>query len=110
MTDAFLPPQDLDIPTYQQHRASGIAHTLLDVRETWEFEMGHIPGAVNIPLSELPERLDEVAPDQPVVVVCAHGIRSVYAAQFLSRSGHSGVYNLLGGTAEWIDRALPVET
>lgn len=101
-------PQDLDIPTYQQHQRDQIPHTLVDVRENWEYAMGHIDGAVNIPLNELPQHLDHIPEDKPVVVVCAHGVRSVYGAQFLSNQGYGGVYNLMGGTAEWIERGLPL--
>jgi adenylyltransferase/sulfurtransferase len=99
---------DLDIPTYQQHRENQIEHFLLDVREPWEYVEKRIPGAVNIPLGELDFRLDEL-PDLPVVVVCEHGIRSVYGAQFLAEAGHPAVYNLLGGTAEWVMRGLKTE-
>jgi rhodanese-related sulfurtransferase len=53
-------------------------------------------------------RLDDV-PDLPVVVVCEHGIRSEIGAQILAEVGHPAVYNLLGGTAEWVMRGLKVE-
>ena len=100
---------DLDIPTYQTHRENAFVHFLLDVREPFEHTLRRIPGAVNIPLNDLPERLDEVPTDQPVVVVCEHGVRSVYAASFLARTGHEGIYNLVGGTAEWELRGLEME-
>ncbi len=107
-TDTTI-PQDLDIPTYQQYRDRQIDHTLVDVREDWEFAQGRIAGAIHIPLHELQERVDEVPDDKPVVVVCAHGMRSVYGSQILASLGYSGVYNLVGGTAEWIERGLPLE-
>ena len=100
---------DLDIPSYQQHRQNNIDHTLLDVREPEEFVMGRIPGAINIPLDELEARVDEIPDDKPVVVVCAHGMRSMIGAEILVEAGHSGVYNLLGGTVEWMMRRLEVE-
>lgn len=99
---------DLDIPSYQQHCDNQIEHFLLDVREPWEYAAKCIPGAVNIPLGELENRLDDI-PDLPVVVVCEHGVRSVYGAQFLAQAGHPAVYNLLGGTAEWMMRGLKLE-
>ena len=110
MAEETTSPQNLDIPTYQQHRENQIEHTLVDVRETWEYARGRIPGAVNIPLDELAERMDEIPPEKPVVVVCEHGIRSIAAAQFLAQAGYSGVYNLMGGTAEWMERLLPLDT
>lgn len=99
---------DLDIPTYQTHRENDYDHTLVDVRELWEFGMGHIPGALHIPLNDLPDRVGEIPPDKPVVLVCEHGIRSVMAAQFVAQQGHEGVYNLMGGTSEWRLRGLPL--
>jgi phage shock protein E len=100
---------DLDIPSYQQHRQNNIDHTLLDVREPEEFRMGRIPGAINIPLNDLEERVDEIPTDKPVVVVCGHGMRSMVGAEILVEAGHSGVYNLLGGTFEWQMRKLEME-
>lgn len=109
MTDAPIPPADLDILTYQQHRTNQLDHFLLDVRESWEYGMYRIPGAVNIPLNDIPARLGEIPDDRPVVVVCEHGVRSVYAARYLSQQGYGGVYNLVGGTAEWVERGLPTD-
>lgn len=102
-------PQNIQIEAYQQHRQNDFPHTVLDVREPWEYALGHIPGALNIPLNDLPEHLEELPRDQPIVVVCAHGIRSVYGAHHLAQAGFEGVYNLLGGMSEWRDRGLPLE-
>lgn len=74
---------------------------LLDVRQPREYEAGHIPGARLIPLKELPERLAELTPEQPVLVYCAVGGRSRAAAQFLSGQGFGEVYNLAGGIKAW---------
>ncbi|MEP6508000.1 MAG: MBL fold metallo-hydrolase, partial [Gemmatimonadales bacterium] len=74
--------------------------TTLDVRTRAEYNDGHIPGALNIPLPELQSRLDEV-PDGDIVVQCQHGSRSVIAASILQREGRSGVMNMPGGFAEW---------
>jgi rhodanese-related sulfurtransferase len=99
----------IDVCTYDLHRSNHVPHTLLDVREPEEFTLGHIPGALNIPLSELQDRLDEVPVDQVVVVVCAHGIRSVIAARILAEAGYDGIYNLVDGISEWQRRGLEVE-
>ena len=81
---------------------------LVDVRERWEYEETHIPGAKNIPLSELLDRLDELK--EPVVLVCASGGRSERAARYLTEHGIlKNVANLMGGTAGWQARGLPVE-
>jgi rhodanese-related sulfurtransferase len=100
---------DIAIPNYQQQRENNVAHTLLDVREPDEFRMGRIPGAINIPLDDLEARAGEIPTDKPVVVVCAHGMRSMVGAEILAEAGHPGVYNLLGGTSEWTIRRLELE-
>lgn len=74
--------------------------TLYDVRERDEYEGGHIPGAVNIPLSELQGRTDEI--QTPAVVVCLSGGRSSQAATYLTESGKQDVMNLVGGTMGWM--------
>lgn len=67
---------------------------LLDVRTPAEFGSGHIPGAVNIPVSDLPGRLAEVPGDKAVVVYCASGMRSASAKRILTRSGRKTVHDL----------------
>ena len=80
---------------------------LVDVRERWEYTEGHIPGAENVPLGELPHRVGEPE-DRPLVLVCASGNRSAKAAKRLAKDGRSGVANLVGGTAGWAARGLPI--
>ncbi|MEV5412803.1 TSUP family transporter [Thermopolyspora sp. NPDC052614] len=82
---------------------------LLDVRNAGEVEGGAIPGAIAIPLAELPRRLAEIPADTPVVVYCASGIRSSIAASLLRRHGHTDVSDLLGGYDAW-RRALTPAT
>ncbi|MEO8575986.1 MAG: MBL fold metallo-hydrolase [Gemmatimonadales bacterium] len=74
--------------------------SVVDVRARSEFDHGHIRGAVNIPLAELPRRLADV-PAGPLVVHCQGGLRSAIAASVLSRSGRDDVTNMLGGFGEW---------
>jgi phage shock protein E len=80
---------------------------LVDVREPWEYERGHLPGARNVPLSDIPVRAGELS--EPMVLVCASGNRSAEAAQYLVESGFREVGNLAGGTFGWIQRGLPIE-
>lgn len=98
----------LDIQTYRERFQPG-DHTLVDVREIEEWIMGHIPGAVHIPLDELPERIGEIPTGRPVVVVCAAGIRSLFGAELLLESGYPEVYSLDDGTYGWARRGLPLE-
>lgn len=74
---------------------------ILDVRLPKEYERGHIPGAVLIPIAELPERLDELDPGTPTIVYCAIGGRSRAGASMLQDAGFAGAYNLRGGFNYW---------
>jgi len=80
---------------------------LIDVREVAEYVDGHVPGAINIPLSELHERLEDL-PSEAFDVICQAGGRSARAAQALEASGYDAT-NVEGGTGEWIAQGRPVE-
>lgn len=73
---------------------------VIDVREPSEWRSGHIPGARNIPLGQLPERLAELDPGRETMVVCLSGGRSTRACEYLSRMGYK-VTNLKGGMSGW---------
>ena len=76
---------------------------VLDVRTTAEFRAGHIPGAHNIDVAELADRLDEIADlaMEDILVHCQAGGRSATASQLLADNGYTAVYNMLGGFATW---------
>lgn len=80
---------------------------LIDVREVDEFAAGHVPGAVNLPMSTLGEHLDAL-PDVAFDVICAVGGRSGRVAQALEARGYD-VTNVDGGTSEWVAAGYPVE-
>lgn len=69
---------------------------LLDVREPHEWEMGVLPGAIRISMGELIERIDELDPEVPLLVVCRSGGRSQQVAVYLSSQGYQAA-NLAGG-------------
>ena len=73
------------------------AYNLLDVRQPWEYEEEHLPGARLVPLPQLLEGLSGLDPEKPTLVYCAVGGRSRVAAQLLSGKGFKEVYNLSGG-------------
>lgn len=78
---------------------------VFDVREVDEYVAGHVPGAVNIPLSSVPERAEEFNVAPTVYVICQSGGRSGRACEFLSgQTGLSSVefVNIAGGTGGWI--------
>ncbi len=76
-------------------------YILLDVRQDWEYEEFHLPGATLIPLPVLADHLAEMARDKPTIVYCASGGRSAAAANLLSGQRFKEVYNLLGGVMAW---------
>ncbi len=80
-------------------RAGGVQ--VLDVREPMEWETGCVPGAVLIPLGEVPGRLDELDSSLPVLVICEAGVRSSSAASILQAAGFARVANAFEGTAGW---------
>ncbi|HVH65696.1 MAG TPA: rhodanese-like domain-containing protein [Candidatus Acidoferrum sp.] len=81
---------------------------VLDVREPWEYAQGHVAEATLIPLGELEQRAKEVPRDQPVLVICQSGQRSLAAAGYLLQLGYRDVMNVDGGTSAWIEEGYPV--
>ena len=87
---------------------------LLDVREAWEFEHAAIRlGGVttlHIAMGDLPQRLAELNPQQPVICICHHGVRSAQVVAYLERQGFESAYNLAGGIDAWssqVDAGVP---
>jgi rhodanese-related sulfurtransferase len=80
---------------------NGSKPVVVDVREPWEYAMGHIADARLIPLGQLAQRLNELDPHKPVAVVCQSGSRSQSAAALLGQKGFSKVYNLQYGMSGW---------
>jgi len=74
---------------------------ILDVREDWEYASGHIPGALLLPLGQIPQRLSEIPTDKTVVAVCRSGNRSNQATIFLRQQGFDNVHNMQGGMNAW---------
>lgn len=81
--------------------------TVLDVREDYEWEAGHIDGAVHIPMEQIPARLDELDPDTDLHVICRTGGRSHRVTQWLVANGYSAV-NVNGGMGAWLEAGRPM--
>ncbi|MCW8929588.1 MAG: rhodanese-like domain-containing protein [Gammaproteobacteria bacterium] len=83
---------------------------LLDVREHWEYEICHIEGSELIPMQTIPNQLDKLDPEQEIIVICHHGVRSRMVGQFLEQARFKNIRNLSGGVAAWaqeVDRSMP---
>ena len=84
----------------------------LDVREQDEWDEGRIPGAVHVPRGRLEQSVEGLVPDRaaPIVVYCASGNRSAFAAKTLEELGYTDVRNLAGGIVDWKRNGFPIET
>ena len=94
---------DITAAELKARQQAGETPRIIDVRETWEVEESRIPGSQNIPLGELPGKLDELEDlkDQEVIVHCKGGGRSASAKAFLTQQGFTNVRNLLGGISSF---------
>jgi rhodanese-related sulfurtransferase len=82
---------------------------VIDVRRPGEYEGGHVPNAINIPLSELPTSMQKIAEDRPLAIICASGYRSSIAKSVLERGNFKFSMNVLGGTAAWKNAGYEVQ-
>jgi adenylyltransferase/sulfurtransferase len=80
---------------------------IVDVREPNEYQINRIPGAELIPLGDVPKRVNELNPDDEIVLHCKSGVRSAKAADFLRSVGFKRVLNLKGGILDWVDKVDP---
>lgn len=83
---------------------------LLDVREDPELAIARLEGALHIPMGQVPDKLNELNPEVPIVVMCHSGMRSQRVAEYLANEGYSSVANLTGGIDAWsreVDTNIP---
>jgi rhodanese-related sulfurtransferase len=100
-------PAEISVRQAYQLREQGAF--ILDVRTQEEWDDTHVPGAVLIPLDELPNRLSEVPPDQQVVVMCRSGNRSKAGREILANAGYEQVTSMAGGINQWTAAGYPTE-
>lgn len=101
---------EIDISAYQTLAASPRPPLLIDVRDAKEFAAGHPAGALHISRGTLEGKIEEAVPDAstPIVLSCAGGNRSAFAAESLQRMGYVNVASLIGGYRAWTQAGLPV--
>lgn len=100
-----ITPQD-----FKRRSESGEVFVLLDVREPWERELAQIGPSSHIPMADVPTRLQELDPDDHIVVYCHHGVRSLNVTAWLRQQGYERVQSLAGGIDRWsrmIDPSIP---
>ena len=98
---AMLP---LEIDAHGLHKidAENLSAHFVDVRMPWEVAQAPAGDSVNIPLNQLPQHLDQLPRDvDHLVIICAHGNRSMMATQWLRQNGFATAQSLMGGMASW---------
>lgn len=90
-------------------QVSGQAPLVVDVRTPVEYGIAHIPGAINVPVEEIEERLDEFNNDNGVLVYCINGSRTRQAEAILLGANIPDVYHLEGTFSGWIQGKHPIE-
>ncbi len=101
--------ESLNVLQLNKELESGPQTVLLDVRDKWEYDLCHIDNSVNISLSEITERKDELDKQPRTVILCHHGMRSMIAGEYLISEGFEKIVNLEGGIDAWastIDKSM----
>lgn len=93
--------QCINLAQFSQLQQGEMPVQIVDIRQPQAFEQGHIPGSINLHQGNVDRFLLEGEYEQPLVVVCYHGISSQSAAQFLVEQGFEQVYSLDGGHEAW---------
>jgi len=107
MIDPEITPQALS----DLLKSDSPSPVLVDVRELWEFNTAHIENSLLMPMGDVPGRAhQELDPDEPIVVICHHGARSLNVTMWLRQQGFDHAQSLAGGIESWsrqIDPAIP---
>lgn len=102
---------EITAESFAELRKQENAPVLLDVREKWEYDTAHIEPSLHIPMGEIPSRAyNELDPDQPVIVLCHHGARSLNVTVWLRQQGYDHAQSLAGGIDAWsrnVDPTVP---
>ena len=106
--DDFLSP-GLTAEQLQTRLGTSQAPLVVDVRDPVEYGVAHVPGAINIPLAELEERLDEIRNDNGALIYCINGSRTRQAEPILYAHDFDNIYHLEGAFYSWIKGKYPVE-
>ncbi len=92
---------DIDIDALVNMQTQKQAHTVLDVREVAEVAICALKGSLHIPMQQVPQQLELLPQDHPLIVLCHHGTRSAMVTEFLRSNGFDNACNLAGGIDAW---------
>ena len=98
---------DIAVHTLAGMRGDGIAHTVLDIREPVELAICAIRDSVSIAMQQVPQQLEALPREHPLIVVCHPGVRSARVTEFLRKSGFDNAWNLAGGIDAWAGLVEP---
>ncbi len=98
--------KEISVLDLKKMREENMPHQLIDVREPMEYDMVNIRGEL-IPMGSVPDNLDIIKKDIPVVIQCKSGARSGNITKYLMQQGFENVHNLTGGILAWIDQVDP---
>jgi len=103
--DYEIQPEDV-----KRLRDAQAEFTFLDCREPWEYQAAHIEGTKHIPMQDIPMRIQELDPEDHIIVICHHGVRSMNVTAWLRQHGFDKVQSLAGGIDRWsrvVDSKVP---
>ncbi|WP_270578114.1 rhodanese-like domain-containing protein [Caldibacillus thermoamylovorans] len=99
----FIPTKGITNITVEQakKRINDKNIQCIDVRTTGEYKSNHRPQFKNIPLNELPNKVNKLDKNKDIIVICQSGMRSAKAAKYLKKQGFKNIYNVMGGMSAW---------
>lgn len=103
--------ENLEVRELSKLIDTGESVVLLDVREQNEVDYCKIPNSTHIPMNTIPYRLNELKPEDKIIVYCHTGVRSMHVCHFLEQQGFENVLNLKGGIHQWslqVDPTVPM--
>ena len=96
-------PFEITVEQLKKMRDEGVEHQLVDCRKPDEFAFANIGGTL-IEMQLVPQHLDELSAEEPLIIMCRSGSRSANVTQFLRQNGFPNAQNLAGGILAWSDR------
>ena len=100
-------PFEIEVENLKEMSDAGAPFTIVDVREQWEIDTCKFDDSLHVPMNQIPYNVDKIPTDNPVVVICHHGVRSMHVMSFLRNHGFDNATSLRGGIDAWAKRIDP---